>query len=89
MPSASATDTITIDIPALLPSWQRSLKAANRSHRTIRSYSESAEQLADFLVRQGMPTAVASIRREHVESILTLVDKRTRVGKLPLRVCRA
>jgi len=52
-----------VDIPALLPSWQRFLRAARRSPRTVQSYTEAAEQLADFLVRHGMPTAVESIRR--------------------------
>jgi site-specific recombinase XerD len=65
-----------IDIPALLPSWRRSLRAARRSPRTIQSYTEAAEQLADFLVRRGMPTAVESIRREHVESFIEDLDAR-------------
>ena len=65
-----------VDIPALLPSWQRSLRAARRSPRTVQSYTEAAEQLADFLVRRGMPTAVESIRREHVESFIEDLDTR-------------
>jgi site-specific recombinase XerC len=65
-----------IDIPALLPSWQRSLRAARRSPRTVQSYTEAAEQLSDFLVRKGMPTAVASIRREHVEAFVEDLDTR-------------
>ena len=65
-----------VDIPALLPSWQRSLRAARRSPRTVQSYTEAAEQLADFLVRHGMPTAVESIRREHVESFIEDLDTR-------------
>jgi site-specific recombinase XerD len=65
-----------VDIPALLPSWQRSLRAARRSPRTVQSYTEAAEQLADFLVRRGMPTAVESIRREHVESYIEDLDTR-------------
>jgi site-specific recombinase XerC len=72
-------ETITsaqIDIPALLPSWQRSLRAARRSPRTVQSYTEAAEQLSDFLVRKGMPSAVASIRREHVEAFVEDLDTR-------------
>jgi site-specific recombinase XerD len=65
-----------VDIPALLPSWQRSLRAARRSPRTVQSYTEAAEQLADFLVRQGMPTAVESIRREHIEAFIEDLDTR-------------
>ena len=65
-----------VDIPALLPSWQRSLRAARRSPRTIQSYTEAAEQLSDFLVRKGMPTAVADIHREHLEAFIEDLDIR-------------
>ncbi|MET0715261.1 MAG: tyrosine-type recombinase/integrase, partial [Mycetocola sp.] len=70
------TTTSEIDIPALIPSFQRSLRAANRSPRTVQSYTEAAEQLAGYLVRRGMPTVVDSIRREHVEAFI--VDLQTR-----------
>ena len=56
------------DIAALLPSWERSLRAANKSPRTLETYGESARQLQGFLVANGMPTDVAHIRREHVEA---------------------
>jgi site-specific recombinase XerD len=77
------TEASIIDIPALLPSWQRSLRAANRSPRTVQSYAEAATQFSDFLVRKGMPSAVDSIRREHVESFiedLQALFKSTTVG---------
>jgi site-specific recombinase XerD len=74
-----------VDIPVLVPSWQRSLRAARRSPRTVQSYTESAEQLADFLVRQGMPTAVASIRREHVESFIEDLDRRFKPATVGVR----
>lgn len=67
---------VQVDIPSLLPSWQRSLRAARRSPRTVQSYTEAAEQLSDFLVRRGMPGAVESIRREHVESFIENLDAR-------------
>ena len=77
MTQPESTQTLaSVDIPALLPSWQRSLRAARRSPRTVQSYTEAAEQLADFLVRRGMPVAVDSIRREHVESFIEDLDKR-------------
>jgi site-specific recombinase XerD len=76
---------VHIDIPALLPSWQRSLRAARRSPRTVQSYTESAEQLADFLVRRGMPVAVESIRREHVESFIEDLDSRFRPATVAVR----
>src|SRR6266508_5281633 len=77
--------TATVDISALLPSWQRSLRAARRSARTVQSYTESAEQLADFLVRKGMPTAVASIRREHVEAFVEDLDTRFKPATVGVR----
>jgi site-specific recombinase XerC len=75
----------TVDIPALLPSWQRSLRASRRSPRTVQSYTESAEQLADFLVRKGMPTAVSSIRREHVEAFVEDLDTRFKPATVGVR----
>jgi site-specific recombinase XerC len=82
---AETVASVQIDIPALLPSWQRSLRAARRSPRTIQSYTEAAEQLADFLVRNGMPTAVASIRREHVEAFVEDLDIRFRPATVGVR----
>jgi site-specific recombinase XerC len=81
-----STQTLApVDILALLPSWQRSLRAARRSPRTVQSYTESAEQLSDFLVRQGMPVAVASIRREHVEAFIEDLDSRFRPATVGVR----
>jgi site-specific recombinase XerD len=74
-----------VDIPALLPSWQRSLRAARRSPRTVQSYTEAAEQLSDFLVRRGMPTAVASIAREHVEAFIEDLDARFKPATVGVR----
>ncbi|HEX2041398.1 MAG TPA: tyrosine-type recombinase/integrase [Acidimicrobiales bacterium] len=54
----------------LIPSFERSLRARNRSPRTIRSYVESARLLAAFLAEQGMPTTVEGVRREHVEAFI-------------------
>lgn len=81
----STRTDVHIDIPTLLPSWQRSLRAARRSPRTVQSYTEAAEQLSDFLVRQGMPTAVDSIRREHVEAFLEDLDSRFRPATVAVR----
>jgi site-specific recombinase XerD len=85
MPSVSTQTAVQVDIPALLPSWQRSLRASRRSPRTVQSYTEAAEQLADFLVRRGMPTAVESIRREHVESFIEDLDTRFKPATVGVR----
>lgn len=52
---------------ALVPSWLRSLRAENKSPRTVQSYEEAALQFVAFLDERGMPTQVAGIHREHVE----------------------
>lgn len=74
-----------VDIPALLPSWQRSLRAARRSPRTIQSYTEAAEQFGDFLVRLGMPTEVAHIRRDHIEAFIEDLDRRFKPATVGVR----
>lgn len=69
-PPSGAQSTTTDGLTALLPSWKRSLAARRISPRTIATYTISVEQLADYLAEHGMPTAVAGIRREHVEAFL-------------------
>jgi site-specific recombinase XerD len=82
---SSTTIAPVVDIPALLASWQRSLRAARRSPRTIQSYTEAAEQLGDFVVRLGMPTEVAHIRREHIETFIEDLDRRFKPATVGVR----
>ena len=73
--SRTAQETIG-DIQPFLESFSRHLRAKNRSPRTVQSYNETVEQFAAFLAERGMPTSVASIRREYVESwIETLLER--------------
>jgi len=58
------------DIVDNITSWTRHLRAANLSPNTIDTYASSAHQLAGFLTAKGMPTTVAHISREHVESFI-------------------
>lgn len=53
-----------------LQSFQRHLRAENKAPLTIKTYGKAVEALGAFLEAQGMPTAPALIRREHVESFL-------------------
>jgi hypothetical protein len=55
------------DLTVLLPSWELSLRAANKAPRTIQTYMESARQFLAFLVEHGIRTDAATITREHVE----------------------
>lgn len=68
MPKAKTTEIGTIR--DLLPSWRISLMARNLSPNTLATYLSAVEMLADHLTERGMPTAVANVRREHVESFL-------------------
>lgn len=85
MSSVGTRADVRVDIPALLPSWLRSLRAARRSPRTVQSYAEAAEQLADFLIRRGMPIAIDSIRREHIESFIEDLDTRFKPATVGVR----
>jgi site-specific recombinase XerD len=51
----------------LLPSSVLSLKARNRSQKTITVYSSEVHQLEAYLRAKGMPVAKVSITREHLE----------------------
>jgi site-specific recombinase XerD len=58
------------DLATLIPSFERSLRASNKSPKTIATYGEAARQLLAFLRESGMPTEVAKIGREHVEAFV-------------------
>jgi site-specific recombinase XerD len=75
MPPQTMKDSVG-DLEDLIPSFLRSLRAANKSPKTIKAYREAAVQLLAFLTEHGMPTAVASIRREHVEAYIESVLER-------------
>jgi site-specific recombinase XerD len=71
------------DLAELAASFELWLRAANRSPRTVETYTEAVRQLIDFLAAQEMPTDAAKIKREHVEAyILDLMDQ----GRKPATV---
>ncbi|MCB9492587.1 MAG: phage integrase N-terminal SAM-like domain-containing protein, partial [Dehalococcoidia bacterium] len=57
-------------VAALSVSFRRTLRSENKSPRTITAYLSAVEQFARFLEGAGMPLALASIRREHVEAFI-------------------
>lgn len=65
---AEATDFGTFE--ALIPSWERSLRAGNKSVRTIRAYGEAARLFETFLRDKFGMTSVEHVTREHVESFI-------------------
>jgi hypothetical protein len=58
------------DLDVMVTSFIRALRAANKAPRTIQAYTEAVLQFGAFLTTRGMPTDVAAIHREHVESYL-------------------
>jgi hypothetical protein len=63
-------DLAPTDIGALLRGYELSLRARNRSPRTIMSYVQTVEIFRAFLVKVGMPTVVDRLTREHVEAFV-------------------
>ena len=63
-------DTLTSASTLLFRSFILSLRAKNAAQRTIEGYSEAVRQLGAFLEGKGMPLALQSIRREHVETFI-------------------
>ena len=58
------------EVASLIPSFERSLRANDKSDKTIATYLEAARQLLAFLRASGMPTAVGNIRRDHIEAFI-------------------
>jgi site-specific recombinase XerD len=73
------------DLAQLARSFQRGLQAANRSPATVRIYTISVSQLANFLEARGMPLVVANLTREHIEMWLSDVLERRSAGTAETR----
>src|SRR4051812_45635256 len=67
-PSQSDIDP---EFTAEVAAFGRSLKAKNRSEKTIRGYVEAANLLGTFLATEGRPTAPGEIKRPDVEAFIT------------------
>lgn len=72
----TAATEATFTIASMLDDWSISLRAQGKSDGTITSYLMVARSLDGYLEQTGMPRAVASIKREHVEAWLAaMADK--------------
>jgi site-specific recombinase XerD len=78
--AASDVDAIPGDLPGLIRSFERHLRAANRSPRTIEKYVLAARQLTRYLAAEGLPTDVAEVRRRDVEGYIALLLERYKPG---------
>jgi site-specific recombinase XerD len=64
------------DLAALLPDWRTSLRAAGRQPQTISSYMTVGEAFRRYATKNGMPTTVGAITREHIEQYLAEMHDR-------------
>lgn len=65
----TVTKSVTV-ILELIKDWEGSLRARNRSPKTIRSYGDTARLFLDYLVEHDLPIDVTAVRREHVEGFI-------------------
>ncbi len=63
-----------LDLADAVGSFTRHLRAENLAPSTVATYVKALHQLNSYLVRQGMPTDVAAIRREHIEAFLVALQ---------------
>jgi site-specific recombinase XerD len=68
------------DLAGLIKSFERHLRAANRSPRTIDKYVTAARQLTRFLADNDLPTDAAAVRRRDVEAYIAHLLERYRPG---------
>lgn len=61
---------MTSEIASLVESWRRDLRARNLAPKTIKTYGESADQLAVWLEERGV-TEPDAITRDHLTAFVT------------------
>ena len=68
------------DLPGLIQSFERHLRATNRAPRTIEKYTLASTQLARFLAAEGLPTNAADVRRRDLEAYISSLLERYKPG---------
>lgn len=66
----TTTQVTGTSVDDLTASFLRSLRAENKSVRTVETYGDACRAFARFLGERGMPTTVDPIAREHVEAFI-------------------
>ncbi|HEU5421343.1 MAG TPA: tyrosine-type recombinase/integrase, partial [Streptosporangiaceae bacterium] len=61
----------------LLPSWELALDSANKSPRTIISYTASVRSLGRYLREHSMPDDIGGVEPEHIRAFLRDERERT------------
>jgi hypothetical protein len=57
------------NLSALNGSFRRTLRAEDKSERTVKSYTEAVQLFADFLAERGHPLTVEAITRDDVRGL--------------------
>lgn len=71
MPRAASKPVFTAPtLEGIAPSYERHLRAENKSPRTIEVYTDAIDRLDAYLAEQGMPREVTNVSREHIESFI-------------------
>jgi len=73
-------DAVDGDLPGLIRSFERHLRSANRSPRTIEKYVIAANQLARYLAAEGAGPNAADVRRRDVEGYIAHLLERYKPG---------
>ncbi|GII84554.1 recombinase XerC [Sphaerisporangium siamense] len=73
------------DLETLLDSWTLALEAANKSPRTIRSYTDTAKAFIAFLAGNSYPTDAEGVQAEHVRAFLRAEIERTSPASADVR----
>lgn len=73
-PAADTAAPAGLALRPAIDSWRLSLRAANRSPATIKTYVDAAARFERFLAEQGMPRTPTAVRREHVEAFLVALQ---------------
>ncbi len=69
-PVKTTAQAMGTSVEELTASFIRSLRAENKSPRTIETYGEACRAFARFCSKRGMPSAIDAVAREHVEAFI-------------------
>lgn len=71
-------------LSSLAPSFERSLMAANKSPRTVKTYKAALAALIAFTQANELPEGLAHVSRAHVEAFLVERSKRLRPASVSI-----
>jgi site-specific recombinase XerD len=67
---AKAPTSVNLTLDRASVSFERHLRAENKSPSTVETYLRAVGNLRDFVTREGMPDTVRNVTREHVETFI-------------------